>query len=293
MSNPTPTVALLGLGTMGTGMAQNLLKAGIALTVWNRTSAKAQPLAGAGAKLASTPAEAAASAHFVLSMLADDDASRAVWLGPEGALAAAQPGAILIESSTVTPGWIAELHIAAQARNLQLLDVPVTGSKLQAAAAQLSFIAGGSPEAFAEAEPILKPMARDLTHVGPSGSGARLKLINNFLCGVQLASLAEALAWIERSGLDRDKALAFLTSGAPGSPMLKGLSARMAAHDYTVNFLLRLMRKDLLYAQREAATAEIDLKTAATARALLEEAIAQGYGEQDMSAVIEPLRKHP
>lgn len=286
----TETVALLGLGTMGSGMADNLLRAGFAVTVWNRTKEKAQPLVDKGAKLAQVPAFAAKGASVVLSMLADDAASREVWLGHGGALAAADPGAILIESSTVTPAWITELSEAAARRGVAFLDAPVTGSRMQAAGAQLSFLVGGPADALAKATPVLKAMGKEILHLGPAGSGAKLKLINNFLSGVQVASLAEALAWLERSGLDRDLALNFLKNAAPGSPVIGGLSARMASHNYDVNFLLRLMSKDLLYAQTEAATEHVELKTAAVARGLFEEAIAQGYGEQDMAAVIEPLR---
>jgi 3-hydroxyisobutyrate dehydrogenase len=115
-------------------------------------------------------------------------------------------------------------------------------------------------------------------------------LINNFLCGVQIASLAEGLTWIERSGLDREKALTVLKSGAPGSPLFGAISARMVDHNYTVNFLLALMTKDLLYAQNEAKHCNVDLKTAEVARSLFEVAIAKGFGNEDMSSVIEPLR---
>ncbi|GAC1417203.1 MAG: hypothetical protein NVSMB62_07620 [Acidobacteriaceae bacterium] len=178
------TVALLGLGTMGGGMAENLLKAGFALTVWNRTQAKGQPLADRGAKLAGTPAEAAKGASVVLSMLADDAASREVWLGANGALAAADSTAVLIDSSTVSPAWVAELAAAAAQHGAAFLDAPVTGSRVQAAAGQLSFLVGGSAEALAQATPVLKAMSKEILHLGPVGSGAKLKLINNFLCGV-------------------------------------------------------------------------------------------------------------
>lgn len=285
-----PSVALLGLGTMGSGMAANLLKAGFPLTVWNRTASKAQPFAEQGARIAQTPAEAADGAQIILSMLADDPASREAWLGSNGALAAAAPGTILVESSTVSPACIAELGAAAHARGLELLDAPVTGSRAQAAAAQLSFLVGGAESALATVRPALEAMGKEVLHLGPLGSGAKLKLVNNFVCGVQVASLAEAIAWLERSGLDRDKALNFLKSGAPGSPVFAGLSARMTARDYTVNFLLKLMTKDLQYAQDAAEEAGVDLTTAANARALFQQAIAQGHGDQDMSAVIEPLR---
>jgi 3-hydroxyisobutyrate dehydrogenase len=275
---------------MGSGMAANLLKAGFSLTVYNRTAAKAQPLVDAGARLASTPADAVQGASVVLSMLADDAASRNVWLGTGGALAAADTRAILIESSTVSPVWIAELADEASRRGLQFLDAPVTGSRMQAEAGQLSFLVGGSDATLAAVTPVLQAMSKEILHLGPVGSGAKLKLINNFLCGVQIASLAQGLTWIERSGLDREKSLTFLKTGAPGSPVLGALSARMAAHNYEVNFVLKLMAKDLLYAQNEAARCDIDLTTAQVARSLFEDAVAKGFGEVDMSAVIEPLR---
>ena len=284
-------IAILGLGTMGAGMATNLLKAGFSLSVYNRTAAKAQALIGAGARFASTPAEAAKDASAIISMLADDAASREVWLGKDGALDAVREGAILIESSTVSPGWVAEFARLAEQHGAELLDAPVTGSRTQAEAGQLSFLVGGKDTALAAATPLLKAMSKEIVHLGPVGSGAKMKLINDFLCGVQVASLAEGLAWIERSGLDRDKALSVLKAGAPGSPLLAAISARMANQTYTVNFLLKLMTKDLLYAQNEAAQCDVDLKTAEVARSLFETAIEQGFGDKDMASVIEPMRK--
>ncbi len=284
-------IAILGLGTMGAGMATNLLKAGFSLSVYNRTAAKAQALIGAGARFASTPVEAAKDASAIISMLADDAASREVWLGKDGALDAVREGAILIESSTVSPGWVAEFARLAEQHGAELLDAPVTGSRTQAEAGQLSFLVGGKDTALAAATPVLKAMSKEIVHLGPVGSGAKMKLINNFLCGVQVASLAEGLAWIERSGLDRDKALSVLKAGAPGSPLLAAISARMANQTYTVNFLLKLMTKDLLYAQNEAAQCDVDLKTAEVARSLFETAIEQGFGDKDMASVIEPMRK--
>jgi 3-hydroxyisobutyrate dehydrogenase len=283
-------VAILGLGTMGAGMAANLLKASFSLSVYNRTAAKAQALIGAGARFASTPAEAARDASVIISMLADDTASREVWLGNGGALGAVKKGAILIESSTVSPAWIAELAKLATQRGVHLLDAPVTGSRAQAEAGQLSFLVGGDVAALELATPVLKAMSKEIVSLGPVGSGAKMKLINNFLCGVQTASLAEGLTWIERSGLDREKALSVLKSGAPGSPLLAAISARMVNQNYTVNFLLSLMTKDLLYAQNESARCNVELKTADAARSLFEVAIAQGFGDEDMSSVIEPLR---
>jgi 3-hydroxyisobutyrate dehydrogenase len=286
----TQRVAILGLGTMGSGMASNLLKAGFPVSAYNRTQAKAAPVAAAGARIAATPADAVRDADVVISMLSDDDASRKTWTGDVGALAAAKPGAVLIESSTVTPAWIAELAALASVRNLTLLDAPVTGSRVQAESGQLTFLVGGDESALERVRSVLGSMSKEIVHLGPVGSGSRMKLINNFLCGVQVASLAEGLAWIERSGLNREQALKILCNGAPGSPLLNAISARMVARTYDVNFLLSLMRKDLHYAGTDATKLGIVLHTASAAEVRFDEAVAVGYAEKDMSAVIEPLR---
>ncbi|HEY9712143.1 MAG TPA: NAD(P)-dependent oxidoreductase [Chroococcales cyanobacterium] len=283
-------VTLLGLGTMGSGMAINLLKAGFKLTAYNRTEAKAQPLVAAGARYAATPAEAARNASIVIGMLADDAASREVWTSKDGALSSIGKDTIVIESSTVSPAWIAELAALVASHGAEFLDAPVTGSRTQAADGQLTFLVGGSTNALEAATPVLKAMSKDIVHLGPSGSGARMKLINNFLCGVQAASLAEGLVWIERSGLDPQKALSLLNAGAPGSPLLKALGERMLHRNYSVNFLLKLLAKDINYAQAEAATCQLSLQTAEGAQRLFENAIAAGHGEQDMASVVELLR---
>jgi 3-hydroxyisobutyrate dehydrogenase len=286
------SVALLGTGTMGGGMAANLLKAGFPLAIYNRTRAKAAPFAAQGARIADTPAAAVKGARLVLSMLSDDNASRAAWTGDQGALAAAEPGAILVECSTSSPAWVAELAALAKARSLDLLDAPVTGSRVQAEGGQLTFLVGGSEDALAAIRAPLEAMSKEIIHLGPVTSGAKMKLLNNFLCGVQVASLAEGMAWLEHSGLDRDKALQVLKNGAPGSPLISSISARMTSEDYTVNFLLRLLSKDLAYAHAAAAQSGIELSTAANAQQLFDRAAAAGYGEKDMSAVVEVLR-HP
>jgi 3-hydroxyisobutyrate dehydrogenase len=283
-------VAILGLGTMGAGMAKNLLTAGFTVAAYNRTRARAEPLAAVGARIGATPADAAHDADVIITMLADENASRATWTGNDGALASAKPGAVLIESSTVTPKWIAELSGLATARSLELLDAPVTGSRVQAEAGQLIFLVGGHAAALERARPVLAAMSKDVVLLGPGGSGARMKLINNFLSGVQVASLAEGLAWIERSGLDRELALKVLRNGAPGSPLISAISARMVEAKYDVNFLLALMDKDLRYAAADAASLGVDLRTAASAETRFSDAAKAGHADQDMSSVIEPLR---
>lgn len=283
-------VAILGLGTMGIGMAKNVLAADFALTVYNRTRAKAESLAADGARIVDTPAEGARDADVIISMLSDESASRATWTGDHGALAAAKPATVLIESSTVRPAWISELAGLATARGLELLDAPVTGSRVQAEAGQLIFLVGGDGAILERVRPVLAAMSKDIVFLGPSGSGARMKLINNFLAGVQVASLAEGLAWIERSGMNRDLALSVLKNGAPGSPLLGAISARMVEAKYDVNFLLSLMDKDLRYAVADADAIGIDLRTAASAETRFADAAEAGFAEKDMSSVIEPLR---
>ena len=286
-----PRVALIGLGLMGTGMARRLLGAGFPLTVYNRNPQRAALLADEGAHVAASPREAAARADIVLSMVSDDVAARAVWLGEQGALAGAARGTVLVDCSTVSVAWIEELSRAAAAAGCPLLDAPVTGSKPQAAAGELSFLVGGSADALEIARPALAVMSRAIVHVGATGAGALLKLVNNFLCGVQAASLAEAITLIEKAGLDRTKALEVLTTGAPGSPLVKTLAARMTARDYTPNFSLRLAAKDMNYAVGEGRRHGVTLSTVGPVLERYGQAIAGGHGEEDFSVVVEPLRK--
>lgn len=282
-----PNVALLGLGTMGRGMAMNLLKAGFPLTVCNRTRARAESLQAEGAVVADSPADAAKNAAVVLAMLADDAASRAAWLGERGALAAMQPGSVVVDCSTLSPDWVAELDQAARSRGLGMVEAPVTGSRPQAEAGQLTFLAGAQAETLEKVRPVLRSMSKEILHLGPVGSGAQLKLINNFLCAVQVTSFAEALAWIERTGLDRAAALEFLKKGAPGSGILNAMAERMTKRTYEVNFLLRLMAKDVRYAQAAAAQYGVPLSMAEPVQAMFRKAQEQGHGEQDMAAVAE------
>jgi len=292
MTTDTNTrVALLGLGTMGSGMAQNLLRAGFPLAIYNRTRSKTTGLLQLGAVVATTPADAVRDASVVISMVADDDASRVVWLGEDGALDAMKPDAIAIECSTVSPEWTAHLQEQCSRRQIKLIEAPVTGSRTQAEQGQLTFLAAGDKQTLKAVLPVLQCMSKEVLHLGPIGSGAQLKLINNFLCGVQAASFAEAVAWIERTGLDRTAALEFLKRGAAGSGIFAAMADRMTRRTYEVNFLLRLMEKDLRYAQTAAAREGITLTTAQSAEKLFESARLEGHGDQDMAAVVEPVRK--
>jgi 3-hydroxyisobutyrate dehydrogenase len=284
-------IGFLGLGLMGSGMAHRLLAAGFAVTVFNRNRGKTASHAAAGATVATTPREAAAGADVIISMVSDDPAARAVWLGADGALAAAKPGAVAIECGTLTLDWIRELDRHCREAKMELLDAPVTGSRTQADSGELNFLVGGSAQTLERVRPVLAAMSKSIIPLGPVGSGAQLKLINNFLCSVQVAALAEGVAMIERSGLDRSRALEVITGGAPGSPLVKIVSARMTAPDYTPHFLLRLMAKDLNYAMQAAREQSLDLGTARAALELFERGIEAGLGERDISAVVETLRR--
>jgi 3-hydroxyisobutyrate dehydrogenase len=286
-----PRVAVIGLGIMGSGMAGRLLSAGFPLAVYNRNKDKATPFGTAGATVANSPREAASGADFVISMVADDVASRGVWLGDSGALAGSSRGAVLIECSTLTVGWIKELAAAGAKRGCELLDAPVTGTKPHAASGELSFLVGGSESTLAAARPVLSVLGREIVHLGPTGSGSLLKLINNFMCGVQAASLAEAEAMIAAGGLDLEKSLAVLTHGAPGSGLVKRAAERAFANDFTPNFPLHLMAKDLGYAIGQASQFGQNLTTASSALAIFKDAIAKGYGDQDFSAVIKSQQR--
>lgn len=283
-------VAFLGLGIMGSGMARRLLGAGARLAVYNRSAERARSLAAEGATVAATPREAVNGADIVFSMVADDAASHAIWEGGEGALAGVRPGTVLVESSTVTVGRIGDLAESATRIGCELVDAPVTGSKVQAAAGELTFLVGGSDEALARIRPVLEVMGRTIVHLGPTGSGALVKLINNFLAGVQATSLAEAIAIIERSPLDRGLALAAIVNGSPGSPVMKTLASRITAEDYSPNFYLHLLAKDLGYAIAEGERRDVPMATARAALGVLRGSIERGDGEKDMAAVVEQFR---
>lgn len=284
-------IAVLGLGLMGGGMARQLLAAGFDVTVWNRSTDKATALGQAGARIAATPADAATGADVVVAMLADDDVSRNVWTGENGALAAMAPGAIAIESSTLTGDWVFDLARQAAAQGVGFLEAPVTGSRDQKAQGTLRFLVGGEADSIATARPAFDAMGSALVHLGPVGSAATVKLANNFLCGVQAASLAEAIALFEKHGLDVEQAVSILFDGAPASPMVKGVGRRMLDRDYAPHFLVPLMAKDLGYAAQALSDVGIRPSIAQAARQRFLDADGAGEGQRDIAAIVEPLRK--
>jgi 3-hydroxyisobutyrate dehydrogenase len=284
-------VALLGQGIMGSGIAQNLLKAGFPLTVYNRTKARALPQLEKGAQWADTPAAAAAAADVVISVVGDDAASRAVWLGESGAVAGLQKGAIAIECSTVSLDWVRELHAQVTRRGFRFMEAPLMGSKLVAQAGTLSLAVGAEPATLEEVRPVLSAYASTLTLFGAPGAGTTYKLINNMVGGVHLAALGEAIALAERCGLNMETVLQAITSGAVASPMVKAKAERVITRQHTdTHFALQWMHKDLTYALRAADEAGVAMPTIAVARELFRLAMQAGLAEQDCAAVAEVVR---
>jgi 3-hydroxyisobutyrate dehydrogenase len=284
-------VALLGLGAMGARMAANLLKADHALTVWNRTPEAAAALVRLGAKQAGTPREAASGADFVFAMLRDDEASRDVWLSPQhGALEGLKEGAIAIESSTLTPGCIRELGSAVAARGGYLLEAPVAGSRPQAEAGQLVYFIGGDEAVVKQVRPLLMAMGSAITHVGPLGSGAIVKLSTNALLGVQVTVLAELIGILKRSGADVAGALKAIGGTAVWSPAANNLSGSMLAGNFAPQFPIELIEKDFGYAVDVAGSPEA-APTIAAARGVFRKAFAQGFGSENMTGVVQLFTK--
>lgn len=241
------TVAFIGLGAMGSRIAMNLHTAGHKLRVFNRDRAKATPFSDKGIEVCDSPAAAVRGAEFLVSIVADDIATRAVMLGEGGAVSAAAPGTILIDSSTNTPAMAREVAQAAAARGCSYLDAPVSGSLAQAQGKELVFMVGGDKAAFEKAQPLFAAMGRQAKHMGASGAGATIKLVNNMISGTLTAAMAEGASIAEAAGVDRDAAFEVLNEGAAGSRLLKAKLPKMFKRDFSAQFQLELMDKDLRY----------------------------------------------
>ena len=279
-------VALLGLGTMGAGMAANWLAKGFGLTVWNRTRARTQALADKGARVATTPREAAEGADCVFAMVADDAASRAVWLGDDGALAGAKTGAVVVESSTLTPDWVRELAGHARAKGCAFLDAPVGGSRQAAASGELRLFVGGDAATLDKARPALIAIGSKIDLLGPAGAGATWKLINNQLIAAQVAALGEALDVARKSGFRPVQISSLILNGAAASPIVKMKLPSMLNGDYDEpDFALSLMLKDARYAAALAQSLGAPADLVSSAVKAFARAEAKGLGAKDIAAV--------
>jgi 3-hydroxyisobutyrate dehydrogenase-like beta-hydroxyacid dehydrogenase len=242
-------VAFIGLGRMGHGMAGRYLDGGFTVAVWNRSRAKADDLVARGARWAASPAEAADGADAIVTMVADDEASRAVWLGMDGAAAAAKPGTLAIECSTVSYRHALELGRDLRTRGLVYIDSPVTGLPDAAAAGRLTLLVGADAADLELARPFLIPLSTTIRHFGPVGSGTVYKLINNLMGAIQIAGLAEGLAIAEQAGLDMNLVLEAIETGVAASPQVIRHSRRMVARNFSgATFTAALRRKDAAYA---------------------------------------------
>jgi 3-hydroxyisobutyrate dehydrogenase len=282
----TTEIAFLGMGAMGSRMALSLLQAGYGVTVWNRTPSACEPLRQAGARVAASPREAAERAGFVIAMLRDDTASREVWCNAKtGALAAMKPGSIAIESSTLSPDWITQLDSLAREQGIALLEAPVSGSRPQAEGAQLVYLLGGEPGTVARSSRLLESMGRALHHVGPVGSGARVKLATNALLGLQVTGLAEIISLLKHGGIDVNKALQAIATTSAWSPVASYLAQSMTNRNFAPQFPVELIEKDFGYFIA-AAGDENQAPTIAASRSVFGKAVSAGLGQENMSAVV-------
>lgn len=288
------TVALLGLGAMGAAMASRWRSKNVPLVLYNRSPAKAAALEAAGARLLPTAREAAAAADIVVAMVVDDDASRQIWLGPDGGLAGARSGAIVIESSTVSPAWARELAALAARKGAACLDAPVGGGPAAAAAGELAIFVGGEAATLEKARDALEVVGSRIEHMGAAGSGAAWKLINYMMAGAQLAGLAEALTLAAKAGIDPARAGELIKKSVVASPAIVGKLPRMVERRFAApDAALRLVAKDQRYALDLARALGADLEILPVVAAMYARAEREGLGDLDLAAVFQSVSRRP
>ena len=284
-------LAFLGLGIMGSRMAANVASAGFPLTVWNRTRATAEAFcADNDATLAETPAQAAADAEFVITMVVDGPQVESVLLGEDGAAVTAAPGTVFIDCSTIGPAATHEIAAQLATRELKLLDAPVTGSSPKAADGTLTIMVGGDSGDFERARPLFDAMGALIVYAGPQGQGQMVKLLNNAVAASNAAVLGQALVVGARAGVDLDALVEVMGAGAGGSAMLALKAGPMREHDYTTLFKLEHMLKDVRLCLEEGQALGVPFPSAAYTREILIAAMGLGHADDDFAALIEPLQ---
>ena len=274
-------------------MALNLLQAGYALTVFNRTASRCAPLKEAGAHVAASPAEAARNAEVLLLCVSDDRAAEAALLGfctdctdsYAAALHGLSPGSLVIDCSTISPGTSRRLGAALAEQDIRYMDAPVTGGTEGAKAGTLSVLVGGATEDLDRARPLLEILGGSITHFGPVGSGQEAKAVNQVLVAGSYAAVAEALQLAERLGLDRQQVVSAHKSGAAGSWALEHRSAQKINDHYPLGFKLALHRKDLAIALEAAAAQQLELPVSRLVAAMEDALLADGHGDLDVSVL--------
>jgi 3-hydroxyisobutyrate dehydrogenase len=289
------TVAFLGLGKMGSAMAGRLLESGHSLHLYNRTpgSGQAAALARAGARIFATPAQACMGVDAIISMVADDPASQAIWSGAQGVLTASpKPQAFAIECSTLSHTWVLQLAARAKASGLRYIDAPVTGLPDSAAAGELTLLVGADPADLAAARGVLDALSQHIIHFGAVGAGTAYKLIINMLGAVQIASVAESMAIAERAGLDLRIVANAIATGQAASPQVVRNSQRIVAGDYLqdVVFTPQLRLKDVSYALHLTQSVGIGAPFGSLAEAAFRQLCQMGYQGTHESAIMEVAR---
>jgi 2-hydroxy-3-oxopropionate reductase len=290
-----PAIGLIGLGLMGRPMGMNLLKAGYALTVWNRTASRAEELVAAGAKLAKSPQEVAAASDFLLTMVSDPPALEEVLWGSDGknsgGLQGLKRGSIYMDSSTISPALARKIAAACAERGARFLDAPVTGGDWGAKKGELVFMVGGDPETLKEAEPIVGVMGKKWFYLGPNGAGQTIKLAMNLILALQVDALAEALALVTRAGIPGEKLVEVMQSSMARSGVLDVKAPNLLKGEYVPSFPLRLMHKDLGLALDLANQLGVALPATAAARETYNYVKGAAKEDLDYSAVMKFWRK--
>jgi len=276
-------------------MGMNLLKAGHALTVWNRTPARAEELLAAGAVLAKTPREVAAASDVLLTMVSDPPALEAVLWGhdgkEDGALGGLKAGSTYIDSSTVSPALVNKIAVACKERGVGFLDAPVTGGDWGAREGNLVFMIGGEAETLKEVEPVLGVMGKKIFHLGPNGAGQTIKLAMNAILALQVGAVAEAIGLVTKAGLKGEQLFEVLQASMARSGLLDLKTPLMLKGDFKPSFPLRLMHKDLGLALDLANQLGVAVPTTAAAREVYNYVKGQAKEDLDYSAVVKFWKK--
>lgn len=280
------TIGFLGLGVMGAPMARNLLAAGHDVIAWNRGPGPLEELVEAGARAADGPGAVAAEADVTISIVSDDAALRAVLGGPDGAIAAARPGSLVIDMSTVSPALARELAAEATARGVGFLDAPVSGGDVGARDGTLSIMVGGSAEDVERARPVFEVLGSRVTHVGAAGAGQVAKACNQVLVAVIFAGLAEALVLGSKLGADPAAILDAVGGGMAANRIMEVRGDNFLGHDFAPGFKIDLHHKDLEIALGASGEVDAPLPLTAEVQQMFRQLRAAGHGEEDDSALL-------
>ena len=285
-------VAFLGLGVMGYPMAGHLVAAGHDVTVYNRTSAKADAwYKQYGGTVAGTPADAASGAEFVFSCVGDDADIRSVTSGEQGAFSAMLPDAVFVDNTTASADVARELYAAAKDAGLHFIDAPVSGGQAGAENGKLTVMCGGDNAAFARAEPLMACYGARVTHMGAPGSGQLTKMVNQICIAGLVQGLSEALNFGKQAELDIEKVLGVISGGAAQSWQMENRGSTMARDEFDFGFAVDWMRKDLRICLAEAANNGAELPVTALVAQFYAALSYQGFGRNDTSALIRLLRR--